>query len=109
MSQLYDISYSDYESQERWVLEGPELTNEQWEALWEEIRLIAIEKIIAQFSVVYEDMILQRIVEILLSEKGFKALEAAHNKHFNIAGFKNKTGLLNGVKEEYLPRVLGGK
>lgn len=106
MRQLYDISYDDYEAAERWVLEGPELTDKEWEVLWEEVRLKAIKLVGNEFTIVYEDMLLNSIIDLLVDEKGFKHIDASHRKHFNLAGYKNKTGLLNDVHKEWMPKGL---
>ncbi len=107
MSQLYDISYSDYDSQERWVLEGPELTESEWEALWEKTRLKAIQSVGEQFTIVYEDMLLGAIIDLLVLDEGFKHIEAPHQKSFNLAEYKNRTGLLNDVPKKWIPKYPG--
>lgn len=103
MSQLYDISYSDYEDGQRWVLEGPDLTNDEWEILWEDIRLKAIQIVGNKMDVIYEEMLLEHMVDLLTSQKGFKHIDATHHAHFNFAGSKGKDGLLKDVPEKWIP------
>ena len=106
MSQVYNISYSDYEDSWNWTFMGPDLTKAEWEMLWDEVRLKAIKSMGEKFDVVYEDgMLLEDIVELLKNEKGFKEIEAQHIKSFDFAGAHGKAGLTNDIPEKWIPEA----
>lgn len=103
MTQLYDISYDDWEDSHRWVLKGPKMTDEEWETLWEETRKQAIEEVGAQYTVVFENLLLGTIVD-LLANKGFERIHAEHNKHFTLSGGASEAELLRDVPPKWLPK-----
>ena len=100
MSQLYDISYGGWDEQERWVLEGPEMSDEDWNALWEQLRKLAIQIVGKRMDIVYDSMLIGQTV-MLLEEFGFKAIQAAHSKHFVLT--EHNQDIYADVPEKWLP------
>ena len=97
----YDISTSDWESQTFDTLEGPELTEEAWNALWKKAVEEAAELCYNEFETVYKDWLVEKAVEVLINKYGFKRSEGERTKHFGFAGVE-----LEDIHElgEYIPK-----
>lgn len=102
MNQLYDISCSDYESQERWVLEGPDMSDIEFEQLWTSLIPPAAEKVQEVYGEVFDNVLLKQIVDLLVEHHSFTEIHALHNKHFDFASGEGTKKLF-----KYVPKELG--
>jgi hypothetical protein len=101
MSQLYDISYSDYEDGERWVLEGPDMDHLEFEQLWASISTKAAKKARKKYRTVWEYGFLLEMISLLKKEHGFNDIIPSHSKKFNFSGKDGHKELFKYVPEEY--------